>query len=49
MLPPRFFEESINGKKVMKDEFIYMLEEYYRLRGWDGEGKPLKAPNIEDE
>jgi len=49
MLPPRFFEESINGKKVMKDEFIYMLEEYYRLRGWDEEGKPLKALNIGEE
>lgn len=46
MLPPRFLEESINGKKVTKDEFIYMLEEYYRLRGWDEEGKPLKALNF---
>ena len=46
MLPSRFLKESINGKKVTKDEFIYMLEEYYRLRGWDEEGKPLKALNI---
>jgi len=47
MLPPRFFEEPINGKKITKDEFIYMLEEYYQLRGWDKEGKPIKALNIE--
>ena len=50
MLPPRFFEEPINGKKVIKkDNFIYMLEEYYRLRGWNKEGKPLKVLNIEEE
>lgn len=46
MLPSRLFKESINGKKVTKDEFIFMLDEYYRLRGWDEEGKPLKALNI---
>ncbi len=50
MLPPRFFEEPIDGKKVIKkDDFIYMLEEYYRLRGWNKEGEPLKALNIEEE
>lgn len=49
MLPPRFFEESINGKKLNKEEFIYMLEEYYRLRGWDRDGKPLTVLKSERE
>jgi aldehyde:ferredoxin oxidoreductase len=41
-LPRRFFEEPISGKRVDREEFIYMLEEYYRLRGWDKQGIPLK-------
>lgn len=47
MLPPRFFKEPINGKTASKEDFIYMLEEYYRLRGWDEGGKPLKALRVE--
>lgn len=47
MLPPRFFEEPINGKRLNREEFLYMLEEYYQLRGWDKQGKPLKALGIE--
>jgi len=47
MLPPRFFKEPINGKTVNKDEFVYMLEEYYRLRGWDEGGNDLLTCNLE--
>lgn len=41
MLPPRLFSEPRmdDGRKVSQDEFIYMLDEYYRLRGWDEEGR----------
>lgn len=46
MLPPRFFELTTDGKKVNKEDFLYMLEEYYRLRGWDEQGQPLKKLNI---
>ena len=28
---------------------LSMLEEYYRLRGWDESGKPLKALNLGEE
>jgi len=47
MLPPRFFEEPVNGQRVIKEEFLYMLEEYYRLRGWNEQGRPLKVLGVE--
>lgn len=49
MLPSRLFNEPRvdDGYKVIKSEFVYMLEEYYHLRGWDSEGKPFKTPLIE--
>jgi aldehyde:ferredoxin oxidoreductase len=47
MLPSRFFEEPVGGKRLNKEEFLYMLEEYYRLRGWDKQGIPLKSIDIE--
>jgi len=45
MLPQRFFDEprTDDGQRIIKDEFLHMLEEYYSLRGWDKEGKPLKS------
>ena len=48
MLPPRFFQEPRrdDGKVVLKDEFLYMLDEYYRIRGWDKQGKPERSPEF---
>lgn len=48
MLPPRFFKEprKDDGKIVDKREFLYMLDEYYRIRGWDKEGRPKKTPEF---
>lgn len=48
MLPPRFFKEprKDDGKIVDKQEFLYMLDEYYRIRGWDREGNPEKTPQF---
>ena len=39
-LPQRFFNEELKtgatkGEKVQKQEFEKMLNEYYRLRGWN--------------
>ncbi len=48
MLPPRFFKEprKDDGKTVDKKEFLYMLDQYYQLRGWDKEGNPKKIPEF---
>lgn len=48
MLPPRFFKEprKDDGKIVDKREFLYMLDEYYRIREWDKEGRPKKIPEF---
>ncbi len=32
---------SAEGKYISPEEFQNMLDEYYRFRGWDSEGKPL--------
>lgn len=38
-LPERFFKEPLeNGDVLPKENFEFMLYEYYRLRGWDAEG-----------
>ena len=42
-LPPRG-EKMVRFTKKLLDE---MLDEYYRLRGWDGEGRPLPEKLIE--
>ncbi|MCX6008845.1 MAG: aldehyde ferredoxin oxidoreductase family protein [Chloroflexi bacterium] len=47
MLPARLLDEPINGHRVTKDELNYMVNEYYQLRGWDEDGKPLKELSIE--
>jgi aldehyde:ferredoxin oxidoreductase len=40
-LPQRFFDEPISGGKVIKrEELERMLQDYYRLRGWDDQGVP---------
>ncbi len=44
-LPPRFYnEESISGlmagKKIDREFFKSIIQEYYKLRGWNNEGIP---------
>ena len=42
-LPKRFFKESIGEGIVLKpEEMEYMIDDYYRLRGWDSLGRPLE-------
>ena len=48
ILPARLFKEprKDDGKTVSEQEFFYMLDEYYRIRGWDKEGNPEKIPEF---
>jgi len=46
-LPKRYFDEPISqgpakGEVVLRKEFDDMLDEYYRLHGWDKNGVPKK-------
>ncbi|MBM4305467.1 MAG: aldehyde ferredoxin oxidoreductase family protein [Deltaproteobacteria bacterium] len=46
-LPRRYFEEPIpegpaKGEVISREEFNGMLDEYYRLHGWDKNGIPRK-------
>jgi len=46
-LPKRYFEEPIpegpaQGEVIFRKEFNEMLDEYYRLHGWDENGVPKK-------
>jgi aldehyde:ferredoxin oxidoreductase len=46
-LPKRYFEEPIaegpsKGEVVSREAFSRMLDEYYRLHGWDEEGIPSR-------
>lgn len=46
-LPKRYFEEPIpegpaQGEVILKEEFDRMLDENYRLHGWDENGVPRK-------
>ena len=46
-LPRRYFEEPIpegpaRGEVISTKEFDRMLDEYYRLHGWDKNGVPRK-------
>lgn len=45
MLPSRFFKEprKDDGKIIDKQEFLCMLNDYYRIRGWNREGSPKKS------
>jgi len=47
-LPKRYFEEPIpegpaKGEVISKEGFNSMLDEYYRLHGWDKNGRPRKT------
>ena len=42
-LPPRFMQEPIGENKqhlITREELQTMVSDYYRLRGWDQEGRP---------
>jgi len=44
-LPARFFEEEmtaglLKGKKMTREFFNDLLQKYYKVRGWDGQGVP---------
>ncbi len=55
-LPPAFFKNPISGPVegavISPEDFEFMLNDYYNLRGWDSEGRPtpekLKELDIED-
>ncbi len=42
-LPKRFFEEPLepHGKTITREALDTMLDDYYRIRGWDEQGVPL--------
>ena len=42
-LPRRFFEEGIGTQNhvITREELEIMKDDYYRLRGWNGEGEPV--------
>ena len=40
-LPKRFFDEPLeDGSVLRREDFQKMLGDYYRLRGWDADGRP---------
>ena len=47
-MPKKFFEEPLSkgkyeGAVIDREKFDGMKDEYYELRGWDGEGVPNGA------
>jgi aldehyde:ferredoxin oxidoreductase len=47
-LPHRILEEALkggrsDGTRISKENFQRMLQEYYQLRGWDGNGVPAES------
>ncbi len=47
ILPGRFHEEEsfaglMNGKKISKELFESQVQEYFKVRGWDEEGRPTR-------
>ena len=51
-LPPRIFEdplpdEPVKGVKLLREDFEKMLDEYYKLRGWDENGIPRREKLLE--
>ncbi len=47
-LPPRFVKEPLpdgpaTGHSITEEDMMYMKQEYYQIRGWNGEGVPLHA------
>ncbi|NOX33139.1 MAG: aldehyde ferredoxin oxidoreductase family protein [Deltaproteobacteria bacterium] len=46
-LPPRFVNEALpdgpsRGHRISKKDMAYMIQEYYKLRGWNKKGVPQK-------
>ncbi len=46
-LPKRYFDEPVvegpaQGEVILREAFDKMVDEYYRLHGWDGNGVPKK-------
>jgi aldehyde:ferredoxin oxidoreductase len=46
-LPRRFVEEPLpsgpyKGHRITEQDMKYLLRDYYRIRGWDSEGKPTQ-------
>jgi aldehyde:ferredoxin oxidoreductase len=42
-LPTRLHKEALpSGQKLGEDELQYMIDDYYRLRGWNENGVPLE-------
>ncbi|MBB5349712.1 aldehyde ferredoxin oxidoreductase family protein [Desulfoprunum benzoelyticum] len=42
-LPPRLHKEKLpDGRSLTADEMEYLLQDYYRLRGWDAAGVPAQ-------
>ncbi|HDI42450.1 MAG TPA: aldehyde:ferredoxin oxidoreductase [Candidatus Bathyarchaeota archaeon] len=39
-LPERLFSHPVRGEVVDRDQLKRMVSEFYRLRGWDEEGRP---------
>ncbi|MDD2497291.1 MAG: aldehyde ferredoxin oxidoreductase C-terminal domain-containing protein, partial [Desulfitobacteriaceae bacterium] len=48
ILPPRFYQESINDGEdcITVEELKYMVDDYYSLRGWDDDGFPKTAEMV---
>jgi aldehyde:ferredoxin oxidoreductase len=43
-LPPRLCREALpSGHRITEQELQYMIDEYYRLRGWDQNGDPITS------
>lgn len=41
-LPKRFLEEKLeSGKGITEEQMNYLVQDYYKLRGWDTKGIPL--------
>ena len=46
-LPRRLYKETLKtGHQITESELNAMRQEYYRLRGWDKDGLPVKQPDI---
>jgi len=36
-------DPPVKGRKLSREDLDYMLDDYYRLRGWDENGVPTAA------
>ena len=47
VLPKRLYNEKLaDGSGITEGELLAMRRDYYRLRGWDGEGRPRGKPDV---